>query len=126
MATVLSPSSIFAPVRRDGDLGKDPMSPAIYNNHGRDIRLSLGKTYVPSLDYYIFKSFQNIVKVEREVVTSSCHGSKISGWQKKKTDNSTYIGNSHCLKLDRSYSISSYLRNDGELFCVWIRSDRKF
>lgn len=44
MATVLRLLSIFAPVRRDGDLGKDPMLPAIYNNHSRDIRLSLGNT----------------------------------------------------------------------------------
>ena len=44
MATVLRLLSIFAPVRRDGDLRKDPMSPAIYNNHSRDIRLSLGNT----------------------------------------------------------------------------------
>ena len=44
MATVLRLLSIVAPVRRDGDLGKDPMSPAIYNNHSRDIRLSLGNT----------------------------------------------------------------------------------
>ena len=44
MATVLRLLSIFAPVRRDGDLGKDAMLPAIYNNHSRDIRLSLGNT----------------------------------------------------------------------------------
>ena len=53
-------------------------------------------------------------KVTREVVTSRCHGSKISGRQ--QTKNVTQKVNPHCHKLHRSYSISFNLPNVGEIF----------
>ena len=49
-----------------------------------------------------------------EVVTSRCHGSKISGCQ--KTENVSKKVNSHCFELHRNYLVSFNLSNVGEIF----------
>ena len=59
---------------------------------------------------------------EGEVVSSRCHGSKISGWQ--QTKNVTWKVNSHSFKIHRSYSISFELSNVGEIFWGLVRKDR--
>ena len=50
---------------------------------------------------------------KREVVTSRCHGSKISRWQQAKKSLKVH---SHYFKLHRSYPNSFNLANLGEIF----------
>ena len=55
----------------------------------------------------IYRSYK-VAKQRGEVITSRCHGSKISGRQQTEL-------NSHCCKLHRSYSISLNLSNVEEI-----------
>ena len=88
------------------------------------------------IDMTMFKSFLSWICIRRLVTVgfsrlknreeslrhvSRSHGSKISWWQPNRKF--TYKVNSHYFKLNRSYSISFYLSNVGEIFWGRIRKD---